>query len=146
MRFHRPARRIALGLGAAGIALGLATCASSLAVGLRVDAAAETNVHNAATADKPVPVSPSIVPGHKLSGPAPKYPPYAKKAKMQGVVILEAVINRTGDVIMLHEISGPAPLQQSALEAVKDWKFSPFLKHGNPVSVTTKIQVDFKLH
>jgi len=75
----------------------------------------------------------------------PVYPPDAKAARIQGKVVLDAVIGTDGHVENLKVVSGPKELQQSALDAVRQWVYKPFLLNGNPVDVTTTINVTYTL-
>jgi TonB family protein len=76
---------------------------------------------------------------------APNYPPLARQARIQGTVMLNAVINKSGDVEDLQLISGHPMLAPAAIEAVKQWKYQPYLLNGEPVAVDTRIQVNFAL-
>jgi len=73
------------------------------------------------------------------------YPPDAKKKRVQGKVVLKAEIGKDGHVESLHVVSGPSELQQSAMDAVRQWVYKPFLLNGNPVNVITKITVQYTL-
>jgi protein TonB len=75
----------------------------------------------------------------------PVYPAIAKSARIQGTVILHAVISKDGSVQDLQYMSGPPLLVQSALDAVRQWKYRPTLLNGEPVEVDTTIQVIFTL-
>jgi len=75
----------------------------------------------------------------------PIYPPIAKAARVSGTVILQATISKTGTIENLRVISGPAMLQQSALEAVKSWRYRPYLLNNEPVEVETTVNVVFSL-
>jgi len=75
----------------------------------------------------------------------PVYPPEAKAAKVQGTVVLEGTISKTGSIENLRVISGPDMLQQAALDAVKTWRYKPYLVNGEPVEVVTTINVIFTL-
>jgi protein TonB len=75
----------------------------------------------------------------------PPYPPLARQARIQGAVILEAVINRQGGVEQLRVISGHPLLVQAAMDAVRQWKYRPTLLNGEPVEVVTTITVNFNL-
>jgi protein TonB len=75
----------------------------------------------------------------------PKYPEAAKAAKIQGTIVLEAIISKTGTVENLHIISGPDELQPSSLDAVRQWTYKPYLLNGDPVEVTTTIKVIYSL-
>jgi periplasmic protein TonB len=73
----------------------------------------------------------------------PVYPPLAKQARIQGVVILEAIIGRDGAVTEVKVISGHPLLQQAAIDAVSQWKYKPTLLNGEPVEVVTTVTVNF---
>ena len=75
----------------------------------------------------------------------PDYPPIARAARVQGQVIMEAVINTHGDIEDLTLVCGHAMLAPSAMKAVKDWKYKPYLFQGKPVAVETLIVVNFSL-
>jgi protein TonB len=60
-------------------------------------------------------------------------------------VVLQATISKTGSIEGLHVISGPAMLQQAALEAVKNWRYRPYLLNNEPVEVETTVNVIFTL-
>src|SRR5262249_55501560 len=73
----------------------------------------------------------------------PIYPPDAKAARIQGIVILETLISKEGDVQSINVISGHPMLQQAAIDAVSQWKYKPTLLNGEPVEVVTTITVNF---
>jgi protein TonB len=75
----------------------------------------------------------------------PIYPPLAKQARISGVVELSAVIGKDGRVQDLKVIKGHPLLVQSALDAVKNWVYRPTLLNGEPVEVSTTIDVNFTL-
>ena len=75
----------------------------------------------------------------------PVYPPIASAARVSGTVVLQAVINKEGDIANLHVVSGPPMLQQASLDAVKQWTYRPYLLNGQPVEVQTTINVIFSL-
>jgi periplasmic protein TonB len=75
----------------------------------------------------------------------PTYPPLARQARIQGTVILQALISKEGNITNLQLISGHPMLAPSAIEAVKQWKYRPYLLNGEPVEVETQIQVNFTL-
>jgi TonB family protein len=76
---------------------------------------------------------------------APAYPPLARQARIQGTVVLKATINKTGDVVNLQLISGHPMLAPAAIEAVKRWKYKPYVLNGEPVEVETNVTVNFQL-
>jgi protein TonB len=75
----------------------------------------------------------------------PVYPPLARQARIQGVVILQAQISKDGTIQNLQLISGHPMLAPAAIEAVKQWKYKPYLLNGEPVEVDTQVQVNFTL-
>jgi TonB family protein len=75
----------------------------------------------------------------------PEYPLFAKNARIEGTVLLQATISKTGRIEELRVISGPAQLQQAALDAVKQWVYKPYLFNGEPVEVMTTINAVFTL-
>jgi len=75
----------------------------------------------------------------------PQYPEAAKKAHIQGEVVLRATIGTKGEVENLQVVSGPRELAPAAVEAVKQWKYRPYRKGGRAVEVETDITVNFTL-
>jgi protein TonB len=77
----------------------------------------------------------------------PKYPEEAKKNRIQGVVKVEAVIDKSGSVIEAKASESPDPsLAKAAVDAVRQWKFKPAVnKKGEPVQVNTTVTVNFRL-
>ena len=78
---------------------------------------------------------------HKLD---PIYPEAARQAKIQGVVALDVVIAPDGSVVDVRPISGPDVLAPAAVDAVKWWRFQPYLVNGQAVQVKTTLAVDFQ--
>jgi len=75
----------------------------------------------------------------------PVYPPLARQIRVQGVVVMEAVINKGGSIESLRIISGHPLLNQAALDAVREWKYRPTKLNGEPVEVITTVTVTFSL-
>ena len=75
----------------------------------------------------------------------PKYPEQAKKKRIQGTVVLNVEIGTDGTVEDVKVASGPKELRQSALVAVRQWKYKPYLLNGSPVEVDTTISVVYTL-
>ena len=73
----------------------------------------------------------------------PDYPPMARQLKIQGVVELEAVIAENGDVDKVDIVSGNPMLTAPAVQAVKHWKFKPFMEDGKPIRVQAPITLNF---
>ncbi len=90
-------------------------------------------------------VSSGVVQGLIVRRVNPTYPPLARQARIQGVVILQAEISKEGNITNLQLISGHPMLAPAAIEAVKQWKYRPYLLNGEPVEVETQIQVNFTL-
>jgi protein TonB len=93
----------------------------------------------------PVRVASSIVAGRLIYKVAPQYPLIAKVAGIGGTVILEATISKSGTIENLRVASGPAMLQQAAIDAVKEWRYRPYLLNNHPVGVETTVNVVFTL-
>jgi len=90
-------------------------------------------------------VSAGVTSGLLIRKIPPTYPPLARQARIQGTVILQAQISKTGDIENLQLISGHPMLAPAAIEAVKQWKYKPYLLNGEPVEVETQVQVNFTL-
>jgi protein TonB len=75
----------------------------------------------------------------------PVYPPEAKAARIEGIVRLEAIIGKDGSVENLVLLSGHPLLAPAAMEAVRQWQYQNTLLNGDPVEVTTEIDVNFTL-
>ena len=75
----------------------------------------------------------------------PIYPKDAKKHHIQGAVVLHAIIAQDGTMKTVEYVSGPAELTDSAIEAVKEWRYKPTLLNGEPVEVDTTISVIYTL-
>ena len=93
----------------------------------------------------PVRVGGKIHAPSKLNNIAPVYPPMAKQARVEGTVILEATISPEGRVMDVKVLRGIPLLDNSALDAVKQWKYSPTLLNGTPVPVVMTVTVNFRL-
>jgi TonB family protein len=98
-----------------------------------------------APGDGRIPISAGTAVGLLNTTVAPVYPPIAKAAHVQGTVVLQAVIGKDGQIRELHVISGPAMLQQAAMDAVKAWGYKPYMLNGKPVEVLTTVNVIFTL-
>jgi periplasmic protein TonB len=80
-----------------------------------------------------------------ISQTRPVYPPLARQARIQGSVVLHAIIDKDGRVAQLEVVSGHPLLVQAALNAVKEWRYKPTLLNGEPVEVDTQITVTFTM-
>src|SRR5581483_8836043 len=75
----------------------------------------------------------------------PSYPVLARQMKVQGAVVLRALIDKEGGIENLQVLSGPSMLSVAAREAVKQWHFKPFYQAGQPVETETRITVNFTI-
>ena len=75
----------------------------------------------------------------------PLYPPLARQARIQGQVVIRAVISRNGMIENLQVLSGHPMLVQAAIDAVKQWRYRPYFLNGEPVEVETQVTVNFLL-
>jgi protein TonB len=80
-----------------------------------------------------------------ISQTAPEYPPQARAARIQGEVILHALVDKEGKISELHVLSGDDTLAQSALQAVRQWRYKPMLVDGQPKEADATITVTFSL-
>ena len=103
-----------------------------------------TVVPKAATPQR-VRVSQGVSQGLLVHQVKPTYPPLARQARIQGTVVLQAVISKDGSIENLHLISGHPMLAPAAMDAVKQWKYKPYFLNGEPVEVETTINVNFTL-
>lgn len=99
---------------------------------------------------KPAPAAPSMRVSHMMEGNLihrvqPVYPPLAREARIQGSVILRAVIDREGKIENLQVISGHPLLVQAAMDAVRQWRYRPYILNEQPIEVETQITVNFLL-
>jgi protein TonB len=79
--------------------------------------------------------------------PAPRYPEIARKARIEGTVLVEATIDQAGTVVdarVLHDIG--MGCGQAALDAIRGWRYEPATLNGRPVSVYLEVRVSFQLH
>lgn len=104
-----------------------------------------------------VPLKATEVPKPQLQVPAeamqqrlrhevrPEYPDAARQAGTQGTVVLDALVNAEGAVTQVKTVSGPEALAAAASDAVRWWRYEPYLVNGQPVTVETTITVNFRL-
>src|SRR3984957_12720183 len=90
-------------------------------------------------------VSQGVSQGLLLKKVQPAYPANALRMRTEGIVKLMATVGKTGSVTTVKVVSGDALLTQSALDAVKQWKYKPYLLNGNPIEIQTEVTINFKL-
>lgn len=98
----------------------------------------------------PKPVAPPPRVSHMMEGNLiykvqPVYPPLARQARIQGSVLLRAIISRSGMIEDLSVISGHPMLVGAAIEAVRQWRYRPYILNEEPVEVETRVTVNFSL-
>jgi periplasmic protein TonB len=94
---------------------------------------------------KRITVGGNVQAAHLVNRVQPIYPPLARQTRISGTVKLHAIIGKNGAVEQLQVVSGHPLLVQSALDAVKQWRYQPTLLNGDPVEVDTEIDVIFSL-
>jgi protein TonB len=75
----------------------------------------------------------------------PAYPATAKEMRIEGTVVLQATVTKEGALENIQIVSGPPPLTAAAVDAVRKWRYTPYLLNGDPVEVQTNITLQFKL-
>jgi periplasmic protein TonB len=103
------------------------------------------NIIVKAPSPEKVPISSGVMAGYLAEKTVPQYPAIAKAARVQGVVVVQATISKAGLIENLRIISGPPMLRQAALDAVRTWRYKPYLLNGEPVEVETTINIVFNL-
>lgn len=93
----------------------------------------------------PVRISSGVSVGMLIAPIRPVYPEIARATHVEGTVIVEATISRTGTIESLHAISGPAILQPAAIDAIRTARYQPYRLNGIPTEVQTTISVNFRL-
>jgi protein TonB len=91
----------------------------------------------------PTRVSAGVIAGNILVKTNPVYPPIAKAAHVSGTVVLHALISKSGTIDNLTVVSGPEMLRAAALDAVRTWRYKPYLLNGEPTEVDTTVTVNF---
>jgi len=87
-----------------------------------------------------------VKPPIPISTPNPRYPAIALAAHIEGIVVIDAIIDEQGNVVEARVVDGPPLLVAAALEAVTTWKYQPTYLNGQPVALKTHVQVVFRLH
>ena len=97
------------------------------------------------TPPKRIRVSQGVTRGLLIQKIEPNYPPLARQARVQGDVVLKAIVSKEGNIKELELVSGHPMLAPAAIEAVKQWHYRPFLLNGEPVEVETLVTVIFHI-
>jgi protein TonB len=93
----------------------------------------------------PIHISTGVMNGLLLAPIRPIYPRIAVSARIEGVVIVAAIITKSGQIESAHAISGPEMLRSAAIDAIRNARYSPYLLNGSPTDVETTITVNFRL-
>lgn len=157
----RPTAATSRRIATAGVfLLGAATCATAMTLRIEVPAPAIITTPMPTPVATPIATPVASVPqepnplirvaggvaaGQIVSKVSPVYPQEAREQGIAGAVVLHAIIDKDGTVKKLSVISGPEQLQASALEAVRQWVYKPYLLNGEPTAVETTITVNYSL-
>ena len=95
--------------------------------------------------NEPFRIGDGIRPPAKIVNANPVYPPEAREARVQGVVILEVTLSRTGEVSDVEVLRSVPLLDEAAVAAVRQWRYEPTLVDGEPVSILMTVTVNFQL-
>jgi TonB family protein len=93
----------------------------------------------------PVKIGGNVKAPHLISSVMPQYPPVARSSGQQGDVVIETTINKSGNVVGMHVVSGPASLRNAAMDALRRWKYEPSKLDGEPVEVQMQVTIKFRL-
>ena len=93
----------------------------------------------------PAQISSGVAAGLLMHKVLPAYPPIARQARIEGTVVLAAVISKYGVIENLRVVSGQPMLQQAARDAVQQWRYRPYMLNSEPVAVETTVNVIFSL-
>jgi TonB family protein len=91
-------------------------------------------------------VNPSIMDENLIVQRVPAYPEVAKISRIQGNVVMQALISKEGTVKRVHVMEGDSRLRSAAEEAVYKWRYRPYVLNGRPVEVATTVTVNFNLN
>jgi len=93
--------------------------------------------------DVPLRVGGDVKPPRMISSAMPVYPSLARQAGVEGNVLIDTVVDKTGNVTSMKVISGPLMLRQAALDALRQWKYQPGTLNGEPVAVEIAVSIQF---
>lgn len=93
----------------------------------------------------PVKIGGNVKEPKLINAIAPVYPASARSSGVQGDVVVDTTIDKTGKVVKMHVVSGPLMLRTSALDSLKRWKYEPSSLNGEPVEVQLQVTIKFRL-
>jgi TonB family protein len=132
---------------ASGSPEGLDEAANSLrAISFQQDEVNPKCVMGPNEAETPVQLGRDVASDLLVKKVPPNYPQMAHDARIQGQVVMRALIDKDGNIADLTLVSGNPMLAPAAIEAVKQWKYKPYLINGQPVKVETQIFVNFNFN
>jgi protein TonB len=117
----------------------------SLGIGSPGDGPATTVVAATPRPPSPLKISQGVSAGLLLAPIRPIYPRIAVMARVEGTVVVTAIIDKQGRITGLQVLSGPDMLKSAAVEAVKEARYRPYLLNGEPTEVITTISVNFRM-
>jgi TonB family protein len=112
-------------------------------VRIRVPEGDASETSNVSESDGRVVVPEAVMQANLTSSRVPVYPEAAKANHIEGLVVLQAVVNKDGAVGHLRVVQGNPALRRAAMEAASTWRYRPYLLNGKPIDVSTTISVDF---
>jgi protein TonB len=117
--------------------------ASNGGIGTSLGRQASPNVRIATP--KFVSISSGVAQGMLIQRTTPTYPSIAKSARVAGTVVLQATISKTGSIESVKAVSGPEMLRQAAVDAVRSWRYKPYMLDNQPIEMQTSVSVVFSL-
>jgi len=90
-------------------------------------------------------ISPEIANEYVVRRVEPDYPEHARESRIQGTVVIDVIVGKDGEVEKLTSIRGDAQLVAAAINAIRQWRFQPFFRNGQPEGFQTRITMDFRL-
>ena len=122
------------------------TCGSALALRIGLPQPQAAAQGTPAAEEQSIQVPSGVMAGHTVTKVPPVYPEAAKQARIMGSVVLSARVGVDGHVERLTVVSGPPELQASAITAVQQWVFEPYVLNGSPVPVDTTVTINYQLN
>ena len=93
----------------------------------------------------PMPASGEVQQARLISSVSPAYPAFARSIGLQGDITIDALVDASGKVTTMKPLSGPVPLQQAAMDALRQWNYEPARLDGQPVPTHVTVTVKFRL-
>jgi protein TonB len=87
----------------------------------------------------------SILMRNAIASPPPAYPSLARSQRIEGDVLLQASVDEGGRVETVVVVNGPEALRSAAMDALSNWRFSPYVVDGRPVPIRTLVDFHFKM-